>query len=268
MKEVQLEAPGISTISAHMTKLRKLGRGTIECVFKGQQVSYVCLQKARTSSLQLRCIFWSWKSRFWYRWWALAAPQKQHLMRALAATCFSGEHSITQDYLWWMPSSIWHLAWTCQTLSRTMLGPESRVKNCFISSVFFLRLFGRSWCFQKNVPQQESTKGQASWNVEIQRNFWQPKDQPVMAAIASNGSPNSHGGQLSSWKLPRPIHHLSMLLWQDLNDHHLDAKWIPNLKAASLGGAHKKAINPCCGVCVEGLLHMTICLKCGYIKSS
>ena len=162
-----------------------------------------------------------------------------------------------------LPNTIPHNAWTRVT-SQKLLHLLRVLPATFLQNLMFPK---------KRPPTRihRRSGGQASRNAE---KFLATKG-PSHDVIASNDllTPMvfvSRNGQLNSSKLPRPIHHLSMLLWQDLNDHHLDAKKNPPNFCGKFwgGGAHKNAINPRCGVCVEGLLHMTICLKCGSRKSS
>ena len=233
----------------------KLGYHCV-CDFKRQQILHVCLTEARTSSLQLRCIFSSWRSRFWYRWSALAAPQKQHLMRALAATC-SGKHSIRQPYLWWIlvPLSIWHPAWlnSCGTRPTSHASKTASCRQC-------------SSCDKQNLIEKTSPtkiyRGQASRNSK--RDLWQPKDQHHDALAPNDRPPN-------------------IMVFVEIGFHHtafIEINSSPHFIRSGLSAPRsyqgQSIIRQCCcgriwitmtwmpsdhpcGVCVcEGLLH-TIC---------
>lgn len=205
MKEVQLKAPRISTISAHMTKLRKLGWGTIGCVFKGQHILHVCLKKGKNFIFAIEMHLLILEIKVLVSMVSTGWTSKQHLMRALAATCFSGEHH--------HPSGTW--------LEPAKQYPAQCLDPSHESKTASSRPYSSCDCrriWWENTSSTRIHKGQASPNSEISGN-------QRTRCIASNDLPTP---MVSSWKLPRPIHHLSMLLWQDLNHHHLDAKWNPN----------------------------------------
>jgi len=118
-----------------------------------------------------------------------------------------------------LPNNIPHNAWTRVT-SQKLLHLVRVLPATFLQNLMFPK---------KNVPQQKIHKRSGGQSKRRNAKKFLATKGPVMMPLPPKYLPTpmvfvSRNGQLSSSKPPRPIHHPSMLLWQDLNDHHLDAK--------------------------------------------
>lgn len=148
-----------------------------------------------------------------------------------------------------LPNTIPHNAWTRVT-SQKLLHLLRVLPATFLQNLMFpkkrppTRIHKRSGeSKRRNAEKFLATKG------------------PSHDVIASNGPPNSHGFCIQKWSAQ--LLEATKANPSSVNAAVAGSEWPspgcqvnPQFKSCKCwGGAHKNPINPCCGVCVEGLLH-------------